>query len=178
MGRLASAAIKLTHDPEKWTPAFHRDKRKIAFARRPCANIKARTRLRFDLTQSRSGVSRKPGASPGFFRPMGSAPEPRRLQSANTLPGAVKKFLALALKFFLRNPEACNSRRNFLALSREIFFKFGHAGPLACCDSAESCPAHWHRGLRRDCGTSSGDCRSVQELIEIFIAAIKKLPRL
>jgi len=46
------------------------------------------------------------------------------------LPSAVKELLALTLKLFLRDPEAGNSRRDFLALSRETFFAFGHEGPL------------------------------------------------
>jgi hypothetical protein len=52
---LASAAIKLTHDPEKWTPVFHRDNRKSAFCARIMRKQQSKTRLRFELTQSRLG---------------------------------------------------------------------------------------------------------------------------
>jgi hypothetical protein len=43
---------------------------------------------------------------------------------------ADKIFLTLALKFFLRCPEVCNARCDFLPLSSDCLLSFGHAHPF------------------------------------------------
>jgi hypothetical protein len=82
----------------------------------------------------------------------------RRFGVARIVQRRDKIFLAFAFEFFLRGPEVCNARCDFLTLLREAVVLFGHAHPF------ESCPvpigvrdwgANWEQALQ-DCDRRNG----------------------